>query len=98
MHCSRCGHGNPQQARFCLHCGAAFGIGCAACGAVLPAAARFCPECGSPVAAGPAPASYTPRHLTEQILEGRAALEGERKQVTVLFCDIIRAELAVAAT
>ena len=89
MHCSRCGQVNPQQARFCLHCGAALGIGCAACGAVLPAAARFCPQCGRPVAAGPAPASYTPRHLTEQILEGRAALQGERKQVTVLFCDIV---------
>jgi class 3 adenylate cyclase/tetratricopeptide (TPR) repeat protein len=34
------------------------------------------------------PASYTPRHLTEKILTSRAALEGERKQVTVLFADV----------
>ncbi|MEK7386190.1 MAG: adenylate/guanylate cyclase domain-containing protein [candidate division NC10 bacterium] len=34
------------------------------------------------------PESYTPRHLAEKILTSRAALEGERKQVTVLFCDI----------
>ena len=34
------------------------------------------------------PASYTPKHLAERILTSRAALEGERKQVTVLFCDI----------
>lgn len=34
------------------------------------------------------PKSYTPRHLAERILTSRVALEGERKQVTVLFCDI----------
>ncbi len=34
------------------------------------------------------PDSYTPAHLAEKILTTRAALEGERKQVTVLFCDI----------
>jgi class 3 adenylate cyclase/tetratricopeptide (TPR) repeat protein len=37
---------------------------------------------------GRSPASYTPRHLTEKILTSRAALEGERKQVTVLFADV----------
>src|SRR5262249_3867061 len=36
----------------------------------------------------PAPVSYTPLHLAEKILASRAALEGERKQVTVLFADI----------
>src|SRR5262245_3439338 len=35
-----------------------------------------------------APVSYTPVHLAEKILASRAALEGERKQVTVLFADI----------
>jgi len=34
------------------------------------------------------PAAYTPRHLTEKILTSRAALEGEHKQVTVLFVDV----------
>src|SRR5215510_5840603 len=33
------------------------------------------------------PLSYTPKHLAEKILTSRSALEGERKQVTVLFCD-----------
>src|SRR2546428_12048218 len=47
-----------------------------------------------PVASGPAtdperaPLSYTPAHLTEKILEARLSLEGERKQVTVLFADL----------
>ena len=35
-----------------------------------------------------APDSYTPKHLAEKILTSRAALEGERKQVTVLFADL----------
>ncbi|MGE0484623.1 MAG: AAA family ATPase [Gammaproteobacteria bacterium] len=34
------------------------------------------------------PRTYTPKHLADKILQSRAALEGERKQVTVLFCDI----------
>jgi len=35
-----------------------------------------------------APLTYTPRHLAEKILTSRSALEGERKQVTVLFADV----------
>jgi class 3 adenylate cyclase/tetratricopeptide (TPR) repeat protein len=52
------------------------------------------PEAVPPPAAAPAlaqdraPLSYTPPHLAEQILTSRAALEGERKQVTVLFADL----------
>jgi hypothetical protein len=50
---------------------------------------------GSPTSPGalageptPAPRSYTPAHLAEKILLSKAALEGERKQVTVLFADL----------
>jgi class 3 adenylate cyclase/tetratricopeptide (TPR) repeat protein len=76
-------------------------LACAACGHALPAGARFCVECGAPVAApaGPAttdrppargaPESYTPRHLADRILASRSAIEGERKPVTVLFCDVV---------
>ena len=42
----------------------------------------------SPATAPPTPLSYTPPHLTEKILDARHSLEGERKQVTVLFADI----------
>jgi len=41
-----------------------------------------------PQAAAPDPRTYTPQHLAEKILTSRAALEGERKQVTVLFADV----------
>jgi class 3 adenylate cyclase/tetratricopeptide (TPR) repeat protein len=48
------------------------------------------PAEGPSAAAAHAPAalSYTPPHLAEKILTSRSALEGERKQVTVLFCDL----------
>ncbi len=35
-----------------------------------------------------APRDYTPRHLADKILQSKSALEGERKQVTVLFADV----------
>jgi class 3 adenylate cyclase/tetratricopeptide (TPR) repeat protein len=94
MTCPRCQQDNPPHARFCLGCGGRLALPCAACGAELPAGARFCLQCGHAVPAGPAPArapapeTYTPKHLAEKILTSRAALEGERKQVTVLFADL----------
>ena len=94
MTCLRCRTANPQEAKFCLECGAPLKARCEACGAPLPAAARFCLECAHPVGGAPAggarftsPGSYTPRHLAEKILTSRGTLEGERKQVTVLFAD-----------
>src|SRR5215510_9114263 len=60
-----------------------------------PPANQFCHHCGQALAAPPttatrfaSPLSYTPKHLAEKILISRSALEGERKQVTVLFCDL----------
>jgi class 3 adenylate cyclase/tetratricopeptide (TPR) repeat protein len=103
MQCPRCRHENPARAKFCLDCGQRLATVCAACGTELPETAKFCPECGHAVAAsgrgaaGPAPAApdgrtpatYTPRHLAERILTSRSVLEGERKPVTVLFCDLV---------
>ena len=95
MKCPRCQHENPPQAKFCLGCGARVVLACPKCLSELPAAAKFCLECGAPVASpttGEArfasPESYTPRHLAEKILTSENALEGERKQVTVLFADL----------
>jgi class 3 adenylate cyclase/tetratricopeptide (TPR) repeat protein len=62
----------------------------------LPPDARYCPGCGRAVTAALAPASYTPRHISEQILAVRSAVEGERKQVSVLFCDIVRSSALAA--
>jgi class 3 adenylate cyclase/tetratricopeptide (TPR) repeat protein len=77
-----------------MACGVAFGVRCAGCRTDLPGEAQFCFSCGQPVQATSAssrfdsPSAYTPKHLTLKILSSKAALEGERKQVTVLFADL----------
>src|SRR5262245_57797496 len=91
--CPRCQYVNRPNAKFCEQCAAALDRSCVHCGAPLPLTARFCSECGAAVsAAAPArfesPASYTPTYLAEKILRSRTAVEGERKQVTVLFADV----------
>src|SRR5262245_56491811 len=92
--CPRCEHENRLGAKFCEECAAPMVRACANCGAELSQTAKFCSECAHPAGpAGPprqvrAPETYTPKHLVEKILTSKAALEGERKQVTVLFADL----------
>src|SRR5690349_9231392 len=87
--CKSCGQQNPPDARFCLACGTAVSLACGECGAQLPAGARFCVACGRPVVQR-VPASYTPADLRDRMLAVRRSVEGERKRVTVLFCDVVR--------
>ena len=66
-------------------------MSCPICQAENSAAARFCNQCGSSLSTLVLPtpaATYTPKHLVERVLKSRAAMEGERKRVTVVFCDI----------
>jgi predicted ATPase/class 3 adenylate cyclase len=97
MRCSRCGSDTPEGAKFCIECGTPQRARCPQCGADTLPRARFCAECGTPLSGQPAvppaphlqsPVSYTPGHLVEKILTSKTALEGERKQVTVLFADL----------
>ncbi len=95
MQCPRCGHDNRAQAKFCEECASPLTRSCVKCGNPLPPTAKFCPECANPVGAEGAtpsrfasPEAYTPKHLAEKIVTSRASLEGERKQVTVLFADM----------
>src|SRR5207249_4962181 len=90
--------------RFCGQCGTALARQCPQCHAQAPPGFRFCGQCGAslpaaPPHAAPAPtprapvaapsiATYTPKHLADKILKSRAAVEGERRQVTVLFADV----------
>jgi class 3 adenylate cyclase len=97
MKCPRCQHDNREGRRFCSECGASLAVACPACGFSNEPGEKFCGGCGAPLGA-PAvtatgtrfssPDSYTPKHLAEKILTSKAALEGERKQVTVLFADL----------
>ena len=100
MHCPSCERDNPVDARFCNGCGTALRLACAQCGRENDEDARFCNGCGAMLGAGDvpstAPQDYTPRHLAERILTQRAALEGERKLVTVLFTDV-KGSMEIAA-
>ena len=94
MQCSKCGHDNRIGAKFCEECAASLARICASCGTQPSPAAKFCPECGYPLPSSAAasrfgsPKTYTPTFLAEKILASKAALEGERKVVTVLFADL----------
>jgi class 3 adenylate cyclase len=94
MRCPSCQAENLPDSLFCGACGSKLELACPSCGVGNPPAAKFCRKCGQALARGaaggrsPSPASYTPRHLAEKILQSKAALEGERKQVTVLFADV----------
>src|SRR3989454_11782228 len=98
MKCPRCQAENREGARFCRECGVESAAVCSLCGTKVEAGSKFCDSCGAPLAAAPAqpappsrfasPESYTPKHLVEKILTSKSALEGERKQVTVLFVDV----------
>jgi class 3 adenylate cyclase/tetratricopeptide (TPR) repeat protein len=99
MICPRCHADNPPNAAFCDECGAQLETACPNCGEANRRSAKFCRNCGqsisqaatsnaAPIAGIPAPETYVPKHLAEKILASRHILEGERKQVTVLFADI----------
>ena len=97
MQCSKCRHVNQVGAKFCEECGTALSRVCTACRTQISAKAKFCPECAQPTGLLQEadatkrfgkPEDYTPEHLLTKIRRSKAALEGERKQVTVLFADL----------
>jgi len=96
MQCPRCRAENREGRRFCGECGLSFASACPSCGFLNEGSEKFCGGCGSSLTLAPttaeprfaSPESYTPKHLAEKILTSKTALEGERKQVTVLFADL----------
>jgi hypothetical protein len=102
MECPKCQFENREGAKFCGECGHIFDIICPSCAANNRAGNKFCDECGSklslPLRQAPKDLSfdekiakiqkYLPKGLTEKILSQRDRIEGERKQVTVMFCDM----------
>ncbi len=96
MQCQLCQHENQAAARFCGACGHALRQRCADCGTDNPPDNNFCDSCGeallvrtSPGSLHAIPRAYTPPHLAQKVLNSQSAIEGERKQVTVLFCDMV---------
>src|SRR5262245_31809862 len=94
MQCPGCHAENRDGLKFCEDCGIRLAVTCASCGADVTPGKRFCGSCGEPLGSitpdirFTSPQSYTPKHLAERILTSKSSLEGERKQVTVLFADL----------
>jgi class 3 adenylate cyclase/tetratricopeptide (TPR) repeat protein len=94
MRCPSCGFENPEGMKFCGQCASPLARRCPQCGFDNPSGFAFCGQCATPLTDQPpaprpqVPLSYTPSHLAEKILTSKTALEGERKQVTVLFADL----------
>lgn len=99
MVCVACGSRNSSQSQFCGSCGAPLVEPCSSCGALVARSNRFCEHCGADrnptrfyadrngVESIAAPVD-PPQHLAKRLLESRAAIEGERKQITILFADM----------
>src|SRR5437867_2235387 len=87
MRCPACQHENPAGQKFCGECGAR--LSSAAPGSTAPTGpVTPAPESASVPERFASPAAYTPRHLADKILTSKSAVEGERKQVTVMFTDV----------
>ncbi|HEY2388691.1 MAG TPA: adenylate/guanylate cyclase domain-containing protein [Candidatus Binatia bacterium] len=93
MKCAACQAENLGDSVFCEECSVPLEANCAECGTGNRLTAKFCRKCRAPLAgvaaAAPDPRAFTtPKHLADKILQSKSALEGERKQVTVLFADV----------
>lgn len=102
MKCSKCGSDNLEKAKFCIECGHKIEVPCPQCGVANTPTSKFCLECGHSLTLTSEPLSkelsfnekiakirkYLPKGITEKILSQRDRIEGERKQVTVMFCDM----------
>src|SRR5437867_3013351 len=109
MRCAACGAELIAGKKFCHACGASVAVQCRGCGATIDRDFRFCPDCGlqqnaaiHDTAPPPATDAFTrlsrhiPTGLAHKIRATQGAIEGERKQVTVLFCDLV-GSTAIAA-
>ena len=102
MKCPKCQFENLETAKFCSECGSKLEIACPSCGKMNPLSSKFCNACGHSLTVATRPVSkelsfdeklakiqrYLPKNLTQKILAQKDKIEGERKQVTVMFCDM----------
>jgi len=102
MKCPKCQFENPEKKKFCRRCGTKLSLLCPQCSSEYLPGDEFCGECGYnlTVPQRPIPKElsfdeklakiqrYLPKDLTEKILAQKDKIEGERKQVTVMFCDM----------
>ena len=81
MQCAKCGSDNPAGKKFCGDCGGRLGSSCPKCGADNSQNNKFCGDCGAPLDSAAAPIHAE--------AEPRVGLTGERRHLTVLFCDLV---------
>lgn len=105
MKCRECNFENPEGMKFCGECGSKLIMLCSECNFTSPPGFKFCGNCGHPLSAvQKKPASvkkpsidnqmeklkkYLPEGLIHKILSQKDKIVGERKQVTILFCDMV---------
>jgi len=102
MKCPKCGEENRTGANFCVECGSKLILTCAQCDHPNLPGSKFCEKCGFKLVELTAPISrelsydeklrniqkYLPEGLREKILSQKDRIEGERKQITVMFADM----------
>jgi len=100
MNCPNCQANNPDSAQFCSNCGVSLALTCPNCQHANPPGANFCNNCGYSLAEDrlPAPKEEPDSILERLIPSGLAsklnaatqgkAMVGERRIVTILFCDV----------
>ncbi len=89
MQCRSCGFENPEGTKFCIECGILLKTYCQTCGSKNLPSAKFCGECGTPLTGqSPVPKS-TKRDIQLDKREDKSTPEGERRQLTVMFCDLV---------
>src|SRR5262245_1459646 len=84
MRCPSCNHDNRAERRYCAECGAALAATCASCGTANEPGEKFCGGCGARLRTAAA-APGAPRPAPEP----EALPAGERRQLTILFCDLV---------
>src|SRR5262252_1412997 len=85
MKCLSCGAANPDGKKFCGKCETPLPVRCAACGAENPPGKKFCADCGAALAIG---VSSAPAEAASP-LPAAPMSSAERRQLTVLFCDLV---------
>ena len=102
MKCQKCQSENPEGKKYCTECGGKLEVLCPQCHSSNPPPSKFCGDCGHSLTLPADPLrkeltfdekiakiqKYLPAGITEKILSQSDKIEGERKQVTVMFCDM----------
>src|SRR5262249_24497513 len=97
--CLRCLAQNREGARLCRECGVAFVTACSNCGVPVQPDSKFRDHCGTPLTATPTTTASpslpvgagaaTAEDVAEIVRPARSPAEAERRQLTVVFCDLV---------